>query len=315
MSREILLVKSGGAAALPEWQALFGTLAPQLEVRWWDDPAVDPAAVRYVLVWQPEPGRLAGYPNLKAVFSSAAGVDHIVGDPSLPKHVPVLRMMADETAQTVGEYVCLQALAWLRDMPRMQAAQAAARWELWEGPRIATQTRVGIMGLGTIGLQVAGMLRGLGFPVHGWARSAKESRDVPCRSGPDSLAAFLAESDILVGLVPDTPQTRHLIRAETLARLPKGALVINVARGPLVQMDDLIASLDTGHISAAVLDVFETEPLPPDHPAWRHPKILVTAHVAGYASRRARAAKIAEMLGMLARGERLAATYDPQRGY
>jgi len=315
MSREILLVKSGGITAVPEWQALFGELAPQLDVRWWDDASVDPAYVRYVLVWQPEPGRLAGYPNLKAIFSSAAGVDHIVGDPSLPKHIPVLRMMADETAQTVGEYVCLQALAWLRDMPRMQTAQAAARWEAWEGPRIATRTRVGIMGLGTIGLRVASMLGGLGFPVHGWARSAKESRDVPCRFGPDSLGAFLAASDILVGLVPDTPQTRHLIRAETLAQLPRGALVINVARGPLVKMDDLIASLDAGHISAAVLDVFETEPLPSKNPAWAHPGLSVTAHIAGYASRRARVMKVVEMLEALGRGGVPAALYDSARGY
>lgn len=315
MHRDILLVKSGGLAAVPEWQALFQAVAPRLDVRWWDDPAVDPAAVRYALVWQPEPGRLRGYPNLKAIFSSAAGVDHIVNDPALPRHVPVLRMMADETAQTVGEYVCLQALAWLRDFDRMRAAQAARRWDAWEGPRLATDTRIGIMGLGTIGLHCAGMLRGLGFPVHGWARSPKSVPGIACHAGADELAAFLAKSDILVGLVPDTPQTRGLINATTLRQLPKGALVINVARGPLVVIEDLIAALDAGHVSAAVLDVFEVEPLPPTHAAWLHSKITVTAHIAGYASRRARAAKVAEMLTALDRGEALPAAFDHQRGY
>lgn len=300
---------------MPEWRALFAELAPQLDVRWWDDPAVPATDVRYALVWRPEPGRLAGYPNLRAIFSTAAGVDHITNDPLLPSHLPVFRMMADETAQTVGEYVCLQALAWLRDMPRMRAAQVARRWDAWEGPRIATATRVGIMGLGTIGRHVAGMLRALGFFVHGWARSARQDSDIPCRSGLEGLPDFLAESDILVGLLPDTPQTRNLVCADTLQQLPRGALVINVARGPLVKMQDLIASLDSGHVSAAVLDVFETEPLSSEHPAWRHPKILVTAHIAGYASRRARVVKVVEMLEILARGEMPDAAYNATRGY
>lgn len=315
MARDILLVKSGGPALLPDWQAQFARHMPQLDVRGWDDPAVDPAAVAYVLVWRPEAGRLAGYPNLRAIFSSAAGVDHIVGDPALPAGVPVFRMVVEETAQTVAEYVCLQALAWLRDYDRMVRAQADRRWDAFEAPRAAAQTRVGIMGLGIIGRHCAGMLQPLGFPVHGWARNPKPDDAIPCRAGDAALRDFLAETDLLVALVPDTPQTRGLLCAETLRWLPRGAALINVARGPLVVPGDLIAALDDGHLSAAILDVFETEPLDPADPLWGHPQVKVTAHVAGFASRAARARKVAEMIATLQAGGMPAGRYDAGIGY
>lgn len=313
--RDVFLVKSGGAAAMPDWQALFAPLLPHLDIRWWDDPSVDPQAVAYALVWQPEPGRLAGYPNLRAIFSSGAGVDHIVNDPTCPQHVPVIRMTAEQTTQTVAEYVCLHALAWLRDFDRMRRAQAEKRWDLFEGPRLAPQTRVGIMGLGSIGQLCAGMLKALGFQAHGWARSPKSIPGVACYAGQEALPDFLRRTDLLVGLVPDTPQTRGLINAETIALLPKGAAVMNVARGPLVVLDDLIAALDSGHLSAAILDVFETEPLPASHPAWAHPKITVTAHVAGFTSRPARAEKIAGNIRLLDAGRPPEGLYDRTRGY
>src|SRR5215471_10335642 len=129
MKRGLLLVKSGGAAALPDWQAGFAEAMPDLEVRWWGDPTVDPNAVTHVLVWEPQPGRLARYPNLRVIFSSAAGVDHITRDPDLPPGVPIVRMATDETAQTMGEYVCFAALSILRDAKRLAAAQAARRWD------------------------------------------------------------------------------------------------------------------------------------------------------------------------------------------
>lgn len=313
--QNVLLIKSGGLAAMPEWQALFGSLLPHLDIRWWDDPSVDPNAVVYALVWQPEPGRLASYPNLRAIFSSAAGVDHIVNDPACPKRVPVFRMIVDQTAQTVAEYVCLHALAWIRDFDRMRRAQADRRWDLFEAPRLAPETRIGIMGLGTIGQLCAGMLKALGFQVHGWARSPKSLPGIPCAAGPDELGEFLAQSDLLVGLVPDTPETRGLVCRETILQLPKGAAIINVARGPLVVLDDLLAALDEGHLSAAILDVFETEPLPATHAAWAHPKVTVTAHIAGFASREMRARKASQNIKDLEEGRMPAGRYDAARCY
>jgi glyoxylate/hydroxypyruvate reductase A len=315
MTHGLLLVKSGGDAAVAEWQAGFREVAPDLEVRGWNDPSVDPDAVTFVLVWEPEPGRIAGYRNLRAIFSSAAGVDHIVRDPTVPAHLPIVRMVSEETSQTVGEYVCLAALSILRDHRRMIAAQAERRWDNFEPPHTAWDKRVGIMGFGTIGQVVARMLGGLGFQLAGWARSHKTVHGVTMFAGNDELAPFLSGCDILVNLLPDTPDTRGVLDARRLAWLPRGAGIVNTGRGTAIVLADLLAALDSGQIGAAVLDVFEDEPLPAAHPAWTHPRITVTAHLAGYASRRARAASVAATMGALERGETVPHLYDPVRGY
>ena len=315
MTKPILLVRSGGAAALPEWQSAFATVMSELEVRWWDDTTIDRKSVNYVLVWEPEPGRIATLPNLRAVFSTAAGVDHIVRDPDLPKHLPVVRMGADEISQTVSEYVCFGALACLRDLPRMMAHQAERRWETFHVKRTARQVRVGIMGLGRIGLASAAMLSPIGFTVHGWSRTAREAGPVRCRAGMEQLEAFLAESDILVGLLPDTLETRGLMDARRLALLPHGAGVVSAGRGTLIVQPALLAALDSGALSCAVLDVFPEEPLPPPDPAWSHPRVIVTGHLAGNASRPARAASVAENIRRLEAGEMPPTLYDPVRGY
>ena len=314
-AREIILVKSGGEAAMPQWRRAFAELVPDLDVRWWDDASVDPDTVRYVLVWQPEPGRIAGYRNLRVIFSSGAGVDHITSDPDLPRHLPIVRMASDETIQTVCEYVCLGVLSIQRDLRRMIAAQAACLWEEFEPPRTAFDTRVGIMGLGNIGASAARMLRALGYQISGWARSAKSLDGVRCFSGMDELEAFLTQTDILVGLLPDTAETRGLLDARRIAMLPRGAGVLNAGRGTLIVLPDLIAALDTGHLSSAFLDVLEPEPLPRDHPAWRHPRITVTSHIAAFASRPARARHVAAALAAYRRGDELPHRYQPERGY
>jgi glyoxylate/hydroxypyruvate reductase A len=229
--------------------------------------------------------------------------------------VPIVRMASDETAQTMGEYVCFAALSILRDAKRLAAAQATRRWDAFDATRQAPQTRVGIMGLGNIGTVAARMLRGLGFPVSGWARSRKTIDGVASFAGADALDAFLAQADIVVGLLPETAETRGLLDRHRLARLPRGAGVINAGRGSLIVMPDLIAALDQGHLAAAMLDVFEQEPLPPEDPAWSHPKVTVTSHVAGFASRPARARAVAKALTAYERGEAIANLYDPQRGY
>lgn len=313
--RDLLLVKSGGDAAVPEWQAAFEALAPDLEVRGWNDPAVNPDAVTYVLVWEPDAGRIASYRNLRAIFSSAAGVDHILVDQTVPPHLPIVRMSSPETSQTVGEYVCLAALSILRDYPRMLAAQAEGRWDNFEPPHTALDKRVGILGLGTIGTVAARMLGGLGFRVAGWARGRKPADGIDLFAGTAELPALLARSDILVNLLPDTVGTRGLLDARRLACLPRGAGVVNAGRGSALVLPDLIAALDSGHLCAAVLDVFEPEPLPADNPVWRHPRITVTPHLAGYASRRARAGAVIAALGALERGKAIPHLFDRVRGY
>ncbi len=166
----LLLVKSGGPQALPEWQQHFQAFAPELEVRGWDDPAVDPARVEYALVWQPEPGRLARYPQLRAILSTAAGVDHILADSALPPGIPVVRMVTGETAQRMAEFTAMACLMAQKDMPRAIAQQRACQWEEFSPPRSAAETRVGVMGLGALGMASAQTLLHLGFEVAGWAR-------------------------------------------------------------------------------------------------------------------------------------------------
>lgn len=301
---------------MPEWQQLFATCAPQIEVRWWDDRSVDPAAVRYVLVWDPEPGRLAALPNLRVIFGSGAGVDFITRDPHLPKQVPLMRMATPGATQRMGEFVCWAALSLLKGARRIGANQAGRKWEYFEPEFTAPETTVGVMGLGNMGSRAAQMLLGLGFPVIGWSRSRKRLSGVESFVGDGAeFEAFLAMSNILVCLLPSTPDTRGIIAAPLLAKLPRGAGLVNVGRGSHQKIADIIANLDSGQLSGAVLDVFEQEPLPPEHPAWVHPGILVTPHLASLPSRRERAQYIARGIALHEAGAPLPNLYDHTRGY
>lgn len=315
-SSSVLLVKSGGAAALPEWRASFHEFAPGLglEVCAWDDPEVDPARVEYVLVWQPEPGRLAGFPNLKAIISSAAGVDHILADPRLPD-LPIVRMVTPETQQRMAEFTVMSSLMLLKDMPRIVAQQARAQWLEFSTPRTALETRVGVLGLGALGLATARMHATIGFDTAGWARSPRTEKGLSCYAGADQLPAFLARTDILICLLPETEDTRHLLDADLLHQLPRGAAVINVGRGSHLCLPDLLAALDEGQLSGAVLDVFDEEPLPADAAVWRHPRVLVTPHAAATPSRRERARQAAVAISAMLGGLPPPHLYDRVRGY
>ncbi len=313
--RMILLVNSGGEAAVESWRGLFGQHAPHLDVRWIHDPTVAPEDVHYVFCWTPRPGFLATLPNLRLILSSGAGVDHITADPAWPSRIGIVRMGGAETAQKMAEYVSLGALSLLRDSRRMAIGQAAARWDNFEAPRTAREVRAGVMGLGNLGAAAAAMLAAIGFDTAGWSRSRKDLPGIACYAGDAERDAFLARTDLLVCLLPDTPDTRGAIRAETIDRLPRGAAVINAGRGSHVVMDDLLAALDSGQLSGAMLDVFETEPLPEGHRAWTHPRITVTPHIASLSSRPARARYVADAIAAFERGDTPPNLFDPARGY
>ncbi|WP_439594672.1 2-hydroxyacid dehydrogenase [Falsiroseomonas sp.] len=310
-----ILVKSGGEAAMPEWQRYFAEYAPGLAVRWWDDSSVAPEDVDYVLAWDPEPGRLAALPNLRVIFGAGAGVDFITADPTLPKHVPLMRMGPAGATQRMGEFVCWAVLSLLKDARQVALNQAQAKWKFLDPDYTAPQAPVGIMGLGNMGSRAAAMLQGLGFPVRGWSRSRKALPGVQCFAGPEEFDAFLSETRLLVCLLPATSETRGILSAPLLAKLPKGAGLVNVGRGSHQNLDDIIAALESGQLSGAVLDVFETEPLPPDSPIWAHPRAIVTPHMASLPSRRERAHYVAQAIADLAAGRPLANLYDHARGY
>jgi glyoxylate/hydroxypyruvate reductase A len=309
------LVKSGGEAAVPEWQRHFAAAGAPVEVRWWADATVDPAAVRYVLVWDPEPGRLATLPKLEVIFGSGAGVDFITADPALPKHIPLVRMATPGAAQRMGEYVTWAVLSLLQDARRMARAQSVPRWDYFEREATAPDTTIGIMGLGQMGAAAARMLRGIGFPVIGWSRTRKDLQDVRSFAGAEEMDAFLAHADILVCLLPATSETRGILAKPLFDRVKPGAALVNAGRGSHQRIADILAALDAGQLSAAVLDVFEQEPLPADHPAWTHPRITITPHVGSLPPRSERAAHVARMIARHERGETLPNTYDHERGY
>lgn len=311
----ILLVNSGGEKAVPVWRELFARHAPHLEVRWIHDPAVAPEDVRYVFCWAPTPGFLATLPNLRLILSSGAGVDHITSDPTWPSRIGIVRMGGEETAQKMAEYVSLGALSLLRDMPRVFAGQRDRKWDNFEVTHSARDLRAGIMGLGNLGTAAAAMLSAIGYSVAGWSRSRKALPGIECFAGDEERDAFLARTDLLVCLLPDTPETRGAIRAETIAKLPRGAAVINAGRGGHLVMEDLVAALDEGHLSGAFLDVFEEEPLPPDHPAWAHPRIIVTPHIASQSARPKRAEYVGAAIAAFERGETPPNLFDPAKGY
>jgi glyoxylate/hydroxypyruvate reductase A len=215
----------------------------------------------------------------------------------------------------MAEYVIWAALSIVRDARRMVLAQQSGLWDEFEPARTARDYRLGIMGLGEIGQAVAQAVRAVGFQVQGWSRSAKNLPGIRCFAGADERAAFLASTDILVCLLPATPETAGMIAAPLLSRLPKGASLIQVGRGMHHEMDDILVALDAGQLAGAIMDVFDQEPLPADHPAWRHPRITISPHNASTPTRRERARFIAGAIQALQRDEALSCLYDPKRGY
>jgi glyoxylate/hydroxypyruvate reductase A len=311
----MLLVKAGGAKMRRQWCDVLTEMRPDLVTKPADDPDARPEEARYVVVWEPDPGWLASLPNLRVIFSLGAGVDHITRDPDWPRHVPLVRMGGEEVGQRMGEYIAWACLSLLRNAREFALQQAAKVWKYKVGENTAADLTVGIMGLGSLGAASVPMLRGLGYSVIGWSRSRKEMQGVESFAGEAELDAFLARSNVLVCLLPSTPETAGIIDAALLAKLPAGAGVVNAARGAHVVVPDLIAALDSGHLSGAVLDVFDPEPLEPESPLWKHPKVIVTPHVASVARLRKRARYVLDAIASFEAGGALPNLYDPERGY
>lgn len=296
----------------PEWEPRLKSLMPELEIADWR-AVPDPESVRAAVVWKPPPGALKRYPRLQLIQALGMGVDYLFADPELPA-VPIARLVDPDLIAQMSEYVCLATLHHHRRFGEYEALQRERRWQLLPPPDTST-CRVGIMGLGEIGTDAARKLAILGFPVYGWSRTPKAQPDVASFHGADGLAAFLAQSQILVCLLPLTRATRGIINAETLARLPRGAYVINAARGGHVVEADLLAAIDGGHIAGATLDVFDTEPLPPAHPFWNHPRIRITPHIAGLTRAATAAAQVVENLRRLHAGREILHRVDASREY
>ena len=295
------------------WKPQLARLMPELEVRIWPEIG-DPAEIDYALVWRPEPGLLASLPNLKLILSLGAGVDHILIDPHLPRRVPIVRLVDPYMTDAMSEYVILQVLRLHRRDLDYRAQQETGIW-LELDQKNAAERAVGILGFGELGQDAARKLKGLGFEVALWGRRQRTVEGLRGYAGSAGLSALLGRSEILVCLLPLTAETEGILNANTFAMLPKGAALINAARGSHLVDEDLLAALACGHLSAAVLDVFRDEPLPAGHPFWHHPRIVVTPHVAAATHPPTAAPIILDNIRRFEAGRPLLNQIDPARGY
>jgi glyoxylate/hydroxypyruvate reductase len=300
------------------WIERFRRLLPDQKVVALGEP-FDRRDVRYVASWKHPPGSLAGLPALEVIFSLGAGVDHLMTDPRLPD-VPIVRVVDEDLTGRMSEYVVLHCLMHLRQQRRYDEQQ---RQKIWFDDRFqpaAREVRVGIMGLGVLGQNAARKLRMMGFDVAGWSRSEKPVEGLATFSGDEGLGAFLERTDILVCLLPLTPDTRGMLNRKLLSRLARdgrlgGPVLINAGRGGLQVEEDIVACLEDGTLEAATLDVFETEPLPADSPLWSHPAVTVTPHNAAMSDPDAIGAQIADQIRRYEAGEPLRNVVDRRAGY
>jgi glyoxylate/hydroxypyruvate reductase A len=262
------------------WLERLRRLAPDRDIRAWPDVG-DPAEISYAAVWKQPPGLLATFPNLKGIVSLGAGVDHVLTDPMLPR-VPLGRVIDDSLTHRMSEWVVMHALMHLRNQAGYQALQRQKIWREIDPSPEARELRVGVMGLGVLGLDAVRKLAALGFDVAGWSRTPKQIEGMSTFAG-DELDRFLARTDLLVSLLPLTAATRGILDRDLFGKLARdgvfGApILMNAGRGGLQVEADIVSALDDGILRAATLDVFETEPLPPESPLWLHPKITISPH-------------------------------------
>jgi glyoxylate/hydroxypyruvate reductase A len=279
----------------------------------------DRRAVHYALAWKAPAGAFAGLPNLEAIFSLGAGVDHLLGDPKLPD-VPILRVVDPDLTNRMSEYVVLHCLKILRRQMRYVRQQQERVWDDDDSQPAARHVRVGVLGLGVLGRDAARKLQVMGFDVAGWSRSPKRLPDLTTFSGDEGLATFLARTDILVCLLPLTDDTRGLIDRKLLGGLARdgrvgGAHLINAGRGGLQVESDILACLDEGLLASATLDVFETEPLPSESPLWAHPRVTVTPHNAAMSEPEAIISLVAEQIRRHESGQPFEHAVDRTVGY
>jgi glyoxylate/hydroxypyruvate reductase A len=314
-----LLITGGTENWAPlRWRERFMRVCPDRAVALIPDDAIDPARVRYAAVWKPKPGALGGFPNLAAIFNLGAGVDAVIGDATLPD-VPLVRVAVDDLTQRMTEYVAMHVLMHHRRQGYYAESQHGKIW----APKLqwaARDLRVGVMGLGILGRDAAEVLARLGFDVAGWSSTPKAIPGVKCFAGEAGFEKFLARTDVLVCLLPLTPQTHGILNRRTFSKLARdgklgGPVIINAGRGGLQVEEDILACLDDGTLIAATLDVFHAEPLPPDSPFWSHRQVTLSPHNAADTDPDAISVYVAEQIAAFERGEPLQNVVDRKVGY
>ena len=307
----ILLHRADGNTA--PWVADFAQALPEAEVIAWKEG--EPVApCDYAVLWSPPAALVPELQHVKAIFLTGAGVDAIMQFNDQLPDVPIIRLGDAGMAIQMAEYVSHAVLGYYRRMPEYTALARQGEWKQLPQHRKEDFT-VGVLGTGVLGMRVVEALRHFGFPVRGWSRSAKSIDGVECFAGMAALDDFLAGSRVLVNMLPLTSETQGLLDRSRLGKLPKGAYLVNVARGAHIVENDLLGLVQAGHIAGATLDVFANEPLPGGHPFWSEPRITITPHISALTLRTESVQQIATKMRALARNEPVADVVDRQRGY
>jgi glyoxylate/hydroxypyruvate reductase len=312
-----LLIAVSGWDPTP-WRRRLEALLPSHSIATLGEP-FDRASIRYALSWRHPAGALKDLPNLRAIVSLGAGVDHLFADPALPDK-PIVRVVDPDLTDRMSEWVLMHALVHLRQLRRYERQQRERLWTDDDAQPKAGDVQVGVLGLGVMGKDAATKLKALGFKVAGWSASPKSLPGIVCFSGAEGLKRLLAQTDMLVVLLPLTEATRGIVDASLLSQLRRdgplgGPILINAGRGGLQVEADILAALNSGALHGASLDVFEREPLPKDSRLWAHPAVYVSPHNAAVSSPQAIAAFVARQIEADERGEPLAHVVDRRRGY
>jgi glyoxylate/hydroxypyruvate reductase len=300
------------------WLERFRARAPTRDIRLWPDGVGNPADIAYVCAWMPPPALLAQFPNLRAIFSLGAGVDHLLQDPQLP-NCPLVRIVDPDLTMRMREYITLHVLLHHRRHRLYERQQRERVWLDHEQPA-ASEVAVGIMGLGALGADAAVTLRQIGFDVAGWSRTRKDLPHIETFCGNDGLDAFLARTEILVALLPHTPTTEGILNLRLFRKLKHdgalgGAYLVNAGRGKLQVDADIAAALHEGSLAGASLDVFPVEPLPKDSPFWSHPHVMITPHNAAASVPQTLVENVLNQIARFEAGQPLRNAVDRNAGY
>ena len=298
------------------WQRKINKILPEAEFLLWpNDAPADLGEIDYILTWKPEAGLLGKFPNVKAIFNMGAGVDALLADKTLPRDIPIVRLVDPLLTSGMVEYVVHWVLHFHRQFHIYGAMQKKHEWEEFPPPFTAKRA-IGFLGIGELGSASAAALQNLGFKnIAGWSRTKKQLAGIESFAGNGELDAFLNRTEILITLLPLTAQTEKIINAKNILALPTGACIINPGRGGLINDDDLIAALNGGKIAAAALDAFAPEPLAQQSPYWEMQNVYITPHIASLTVAGSAASVTAEMIKKIEAGGAPENTVDLSNGY
>ncbi|WOK09447.1 glyoxylate/hydroxypyruvate reductase A [Imperialibacter roseus] len=297
---------------LSRWITAFNKVDENLDVSIWPETG-DQSEITCAVVWGHPAGSLTAFPNLKLICSMGAGVDHVLKDPELPDGVPIVRIVDDGLSFSMSNYVVSAVMYHHRRFDKYLADKSAHVWDPSSPSEVAV--KIGIMGFGVLGQEAGKKLKALGFEVVGYSNSRKNVKGIKCFAGNKELDAFLREINVLVCLLPATPDTKGMLNSKLFTKMNKGTFLINAARGQHQVTNDIIDAIDNGTLSGAFLDVFENEPLQKNHPVWDHPKVFITPHIASITNPDAAAPQIVANYKAMLAGLPLKNKIDRDRGY